>query len=94
MNRLVKAEARDGYRVFVTFDDGVQGTVDLASLAGEGVFAAWLEPGRFAALSITPYGALAWGDDIELCPDALYLDVTKKTPEEIFPSLSSVSRNA
>lgn len=94
MYRVVDAKALDGFRVELAFDDGVRGTVDLSPLVGEGVFAAWAEPGRFAAVSITSYGALSWGDEIELCPDALYLDVTKKTPEEIFPKLSSLSRNA
>jgi len=29
-------------------------------------------------------GALRWGEDIEICPDALYLRVTGKTPEDLF----------
>jgi hypothetical protein len=30
-------------------------------------------------------GAIAWEEEIALCPDALYLRLTGKVPEEIFP---------
>jgi hypothetical protein len=30
---------------------------------------------------------LIWGEELDLCPDSLYLQVTGKTPEDIFPAL-------
>jgi hypothetical protein len=30
----------------------------------------------------------AWPGEVDLCPDALYLDVTGKRAEEIFPTLT------
>ncbi len=38
MHRIVKVEVRDAYRVELTFADGTRGTVNLAGLAGRGVF--------------------------------------------------------
>ena len=35
-----------------------------------------------------------WGSDIDICPDAMYLRLTGKSPEEIFPSLRSVHADA
>ena len=32
-------------------------------------------------------GELIWPNDLDLCPDALYLRVTGKKPEEEFPAL-------
>lgn len=31
--------------------------------------------------------SLAWGDQVDLCPDALYLKVTGKRPEDLFAVL-------
>ena len=76
-----------GYRVEVDFDNGIRGIVDLSDYAGVGVFEAWLKPGFFELVSITEDGALAWPGDLDLCPDAVYMRVTGKDPEEIFPSL-------
>jgi len=45
-------------------------------------------------VSITPSGAIKWNDDVELCPDALYLKLTGKKPEEIFPNLKKSSLHA
>jgi hypothetical protein len=39
-------------------------------------------------------GELGWGDQIDLCPDALYLKVTGKTPEDLFPALRHVPTRA
>ena len=32
-------------------------------------------------------GELIWSEQVDLCPDALYLRLTGKKPEDIFPSL-------
>lgn len=76
------------FRLSLRFDDGVVGMVDLGHLAGHGVFQIWQWPGVFEQVAITPVGALEWPGEIDLCPDALYLQVTGKTPEEVFPALS------
>ena len=83
----VEVEARDGYTLWVRFNDGVEGEVDLAPRAGRGVFKIWDEPGAFESVSITPYRAIRWTGDAELCADAVYLELTGKEPEEIMPGL-------
>jgi hypothetical protein len=79
------------YRIWLRYEDGAQGEVDLGRLAGEGVFRAWEQPGVFDRVYIAPYGAVAWSDTLDICPDSLYLDLTGKRPEEVFPGLKSVS---
>jgi len=91
MRKIVKVEVLQDYRLEVTFDDGVRGVVDLSSLVGRGVFALWLDYGAFATVRIGSSGELAWGDQIDLCPDSLYLKVTGKKPEDLFPHLRSES---
>jgi hypothetical protein len=85
--KITEAKAVGGYRLQVVFDDGVCGIVDLSDYAGVGVFEAWTKPGIFEQFVITPDGALAWPDDLDLCPDAIYLRLTGKPVEEVFPAL-------
>ena len=94
MVRPKEVRARQGYRLWLRYDDGVEGEVDLSDLAGRGVFAAWQDRAFFEAVSIDDAGAIAWGGDIELCPDAVYLRLTGKSPEDIFPNVKLVSSGA
>ena len=78
-------KALPNYRLRIAYSDGTAGEVDLSDLAGRGVFALWDQPGAFESVRITPWRAIAWSDDVELCADALYLRLTGKAPEEVFP---------
>ena len=62
------------------------GEIDLSHLVGHGVFKAWNERTCFENVRIAPAGGIAWDDDIELCPDALYLQLTGKSVEDVMPT--------
>ncbi|MDH4329730.1 MAG: DUF2442 domain-containing protein [Nitrospira sp.] len=87
MRRIIKVKALSGYRLELEFDDGVSGTVDVSEAVGKGVFALWRDPLAFERVRIGSSGELDWDDQVDLCPDALYLKVTGKKPEDMFPSL-------
>jgi hypothetical protein len=53
----------------------------------KGVFAAWEDEQEFEKAHIGPSGEISWGEEIEMCPDALYLRITGKRPEDLFPRL-------
>ena len=80
---LTRVETRKGYRIWLCYDDGASGEVDLSHLAGRGVFTAWNDRAFFESVHVTDYGAVAWGGEIDLCPDKLYMDLTGKTVEEL-----------
>ena len=84
MRKIAKVRVLPGYRLELEFDDGVSGSVDLSHLAGKGVFALWDDYRAFEDVRIGSSGELVWGDQIDLCPDSLYLKVTV---EEVFPTL-------
>lgn len=88
MLKPVQVNALPNYRLWLRYSDGIEGEVDLSHLAGKGPFSRWKEEGFFRQVRIGEGGAIAWGSDIDLCPDALYLRLTGKTPEQIFPALS------
>ena len=87
MRKIVKVKTLQGYRLELEFDDGTTGTVDLSHLAGKGVFAHWRDRDAFEQVRVGSSGELVWGNQIDLCPDALYLKVTGKKPEDLFPAL-------
>lgn len=84
MLRPTKVEPRSGYRIWLEYSDGSRGLVDLSRFAGRGVFAAWEDRTLFESVRISPHESIAWSDDLELCADALYLQLTGKSAEEIW----------
>lgn len=94
MPKLLELNPRPEFKIWVRYDDGSAGEVDLSDLAGRGVFAAWNNTPTFQKAYIGPQGQLSWGDDIELCPDAIYMRLTGKSPEEVFPALKKAGARA
>ncbi len=94
MPKPVEVQARPHYHLWLRYDDGVHGEVDLTDMAGRGVFKAWDDLAFFEAVRIAPHGALAWGRDIDLCPDSMYLRLTGKEPEDVFPALNKADVDA
>jgi hypothetical protein len=89
MKKAVDVKALNGHRIWLRFADGVEGEVDLSHLAGRGVFKAWADRKVFESVHVDASGAIAWNEELELCPDALYLRLTRKTPEDLFPALKT-----
>ena len=78
MHFIIEARAMDGYRLWIKFDDGAEGVVDLSDIVGKGVFTAWDDPARFREVRVDPEAStVVWPGDIDLCPDTLYEDLTK-----------------
>ena len=94
MPRLIELRPAAGRRLWLRYDDGCEGEVDLSDLAGRGVFRAWETPGVFESVVLASHGAPSWEKDIDLCPDALYMRLRGKTPEQVFPSLRKAEVDA
>jgi Protein of unknown function (DUF2442) len=85
MRKATQVKPLEGYRIWLRYADGVEGEVDLSHLAGRGVFKSWSDRAVFESVHIDGSGAIAWPGDLDLCPDALYLRLTGKTADEVFP---------
>lgn len=90
----IAVKALEDYRLWVRFSDGVEGIVDLSGYVGKGVFAIWNDYQAFRNVHIGPGGEIAWSEQVDLCPDAIYLKITGKKPEEIFPKLQEILEHA
>ena len=86
----VEVKPLTNFRIWLRYEDGTEGTIDLSDVAGRGVFAAWNDPAFFRSVRLGSHGAIEWGADIDICPDAMYLRLTGKSPEDVFPALKSV----
>ena len=87
MIKPVLVKALPGYRIYLDFSDGNKGEVDLSDLAGKGVFQVWNDYNFFEKVHLGDQREIKWNDEIELCADSLYLKLTGKSPEELFPKL-------
>jgi hypothetical protein len=76
---VVEVEARTNFRVWVRFEDGLQGEVDLSDLVGRGVFKRWRDtPSEFAEVAVdSDSGTIVWPGGLDVAPDRLYLDVVR-----------------
>jgi hypothetical protein len=80
---LISVKAIEPYILWVEYSDGTSGKVDLSHLAGRGVFEYWNQIDNFNKVRIgKETGALEWNDEIDICPDSVYLDLKQKTFED------------
>lgn len=94
MLKPLEVKALPEYRIWLRYSDGVEGEVDLSDLVGRGVFALWTDPGEFDKVHIGPGDAISWTEQVELCPDSVYLKLTGKSPAEVFPKLEALRESA
>jgi len=87
MVEILEAQPLADYIIRLKFADGVTGEVDLSHLAGKGVFTFWNHYENFTNVSVINGRWLAWSDEIDLDADSLYLKLTGKLPEDLFPVL-------
>ena len=76
--RIVAVKALSKFNIWIRFQDGTQGPVDLSDLAGKGVFVRWKRPRFFRAVFVDKEsGTVAWPGGIDLAPESLYRDVSQ-----------------
>ena len=94
MYKITDVKVLSNYNIRLKYSDGVEGTVDLSGLVGKGVFSLWNDYEEFKKASIGSSGELVWAAEVDLCPDSLYLQITGKKPEELFPAIKRESLHA
>lgn len=82
MHRPTKVEALPDFRLRLTYPDGTAGVIDLAADVGRGVFTPLADPAFFRTVHLGQFGQIAWSEDIEICPDSAYDEITRKSATE------------
>jgi hypothetical protein len=80
--RVARLKVLSGFRLYVGFNDGTEGTVKLAgfiSSPSAGVFAALRDERLFRQARVT-LGAVTWPNDLDLdlAPDAMHREIKKQ----------------
>ena len=72
----IQVQALKKYIIKLKYSDGVNGEVNLSHLSKQGIFKSWDFNNLFNKVYIDDEtDAIAWNNEIELCPDALYLKI-------------------
>ena len=85
---VVEVRALGGHRLYLRFEDGVAGNIDIADLvAFEGVFEPLRDEARFAEVRLNAeLGTICWPGGADLDPDVLYARVKG----ESIPDLTTI----
>lgn len=92
--KILEVLPKENHKIWLKFDDGTVGEIDLSHLAGKGVFTFWDNYDNFNNVAVENGRWLSWSDEIDLDADTLYLKLTGKEPEELFPALYEESTHA
>jgi hypothetical protein len=68
---VTRAEYRGAYRVFLTFNDGTEGTVDFSDWLHGPVFEPLRDPAYFERFFLEG-GSVAWPNGADIAPEALH----------------------
>lgn len=88
MINLIDVKAKQNYRLWLKFDDGVEGEVDLSANVDQGVFSLWNDDKNFENVRIGNSGELSWNEQVDIDSEAMYLRITGKRPEDIYAVLN------
>ena len=75
--RVAEVEALPGFRLGVRFNDGTEGTVEVAEFINSdvaGVFAALRDEKLFRQVRVI-LGAVTWPGELDLAPDAMHREI-------------------
>ena len=76
MHRVTDCRASEDYRLWLRFEDGVEGSVFLGNLLEIGAFRTWRDVTHFCRVVVDPAEAtVVWEGGIRLDPDILYQDL-------------------
>jgi len=78
LHDILEARPLGGHRLFLGFDDGASGIIDLNAIVHyDGVFAALRDANYFALARVDPeLGTVVWPNGADLCPDVLHARLT------------------
>lgn len=71
MHKITEFKFQSDYEVWLKFQDGFEGSLNLRRFLGRGLAAELLELDKFQTLRIEPGGDLGWFNGYDICPDYL-----------------------
>lgn len=80
MHTITECRAESNYTLWIRFDDGLEGSVNLGDLVRTDSYRAISDEQTFSRVAIDPVSnAVTWAGGIKLDPEVLYRDLASKT---------------
>ncbi|MCH8318454.1 MAG: DUF2442 domain-containing protein [Bacteroidetes bacterium] len=84
MYKPIKVKALDSYKIWVKFEDGTEGQVDLSGELGKGVFEYWNDHSNFRKVYINnETDGIAWNEELEICPETVYYEILEQAKKAV-----------
>jgi len=78
---VVEVRPLEGMKLWLRFEDGAEGVVDLAEFELPGILETLKDPDLFARAYVDPeLGTVAWPGGVDLDPLVLYARITGRSP--------------
>ena len=72
IKKLTEVRVLDKYRVWLRFDDGIEGEVDFSGKPRTGVYVPWEDYDYFRRAQVGPSGELVWDDQVDFSPTSIH----------------------
>ncbi len=81
----VSVEAREGYKIWLKFNDGVEGEIDVSDVVDYEWFKPWQDREVFEDVRISSQLGITWNDDVNMsmCTMSLYAELTGVPFEDV-----------
>jgi len=87
MHRVTECKASPDYKLWLKFEDGLEGSVYLGNLLDLGAFCAWRNVDQFCRVVVDREAAtVVWDGGIQFDPDILYQDLLSSRAGKEFNS--------
>jgi hypothetical protein len=87
MHRVTECKASRDYRLWLKFEDGLEGSVFLGDLLELVAFRSWRDADQFCRVVVDRKAAtVVWDDGIQFDPDILYQDLLSSRAAKEFNS--------
>ena len=90
--KVISVNVISGYKLQVTFDDGVSGIINLKEFIEHGIFAGLKDEQLFNKVYTTGY-SIAWNEELEIDAITVYAEILNKTPEEVLSANLNYASN-
>lgn len=75
MRKVVAVHVLEDYRLDLEFDNGARGILSMKEDLWGPMFEPLKDPEFFAQVHVDEFGAVAWPNGVDLCPDSLYMKI-------------------
>lgn len=77
--KLIKVTPKKDYVLYLEYDDGVKWNLNLSHLVGKWVFSCFSDYNFFEKAHVDPETwAIAWNNELDICPDSAYMRISGK----------------